>query len=147
MCSVFLPCNFPNVPKANAFKYEVPRVSQFVPLIPINKITQTPALTAHVFEATFEIEHKGASTAFRFVCVAGGGHSDSLKIEFGRNKSETIRIDLMESRFSHLSSLKPSMHRLVTVLNGMCLVGKHLKDERVKIHEPTTGWIETLIRD
>lgn len=147
MCSDFLPCNFPDVPKADTFKYEVPRVGHFVSLIPIDKITQTPALTAHVFEAAFAIEHHGASVAFLFVCVAGGGHSDSLNIGFGRSKSETIRIDLTDSRFSHLSSLKPSMHRLVTVLKGVCLVGKHLKDERVKIHEPTTGWIETLIRD
>lgn len=61
----------------------MPRVGHFVSLIPIDKSTQTPALTAHVFEAAFAIEHHGASTAFRFVCVAGGGHSDSLKIGFG----------------------------------------------------------------
>lgn len=36
------------------------------PTIPINKMILTPVLTAHVYEATFEIEHNGTPIC---VCV------------------------------------------------------------------------------
>ena len=68
------------------------------PAIPINKMILTPVLTAHVYEATFEIEHNGTPICVCVcvcVCVL---HSDSLQIGFGRNKSETIRLDFMDSQ-------------------------------------------------
>ena len=65
-CFPALPCNLPNVPKANTFKYEVPYVSHFAAPIPINKMILTPVLTAYVHEATFEIEHNGTPVC---VCV------------------------------------------------------------------------------
>lgn len=52
----------------------------------------TPVFTAYIHEATFEIQHNGTPVC---VCVL---HSDSLKIGFGRNKSETIRLDFMDSQ-------------------------------------------------
>ena len=56
----------------------------------------TPVLTAYVHEATFEIEHNGTPVCVCVcVCVL---HSESLKIGFGRNKSETIRLDFMDSQ-------------------------------------------------
>ena len=158
MCSVFLPCPiaFLMFWRQTLSNMKCLMLAICPPhLIPINKIT-LPALSAHIYEATFEIEHNGTPIAFYSVCVLTHVcvrvcvcvlHSDSLKTGFRRNRPEIEQTSWTAN--AHIFLLwNPPLHWLATVPNGACLVRKHLKEETEwKILKPTTGWIGTVIRD